>query len=53
MDYHQRYQQLAQQRAYERRIREQGLSGLLAPYTLKQPFIPSQRRIERWVPLLA
>lgn len=41
-----RYRQLCEQRAYERRVRVFGLPALLAPYTLrKRPLrLPRQRQ---------
>ncbi len=39
-----RYRQLAEQRAYRRRVAALGLPALLAPYTMRRPFVPVQRR---------
>lgn len=41
-----RYRQLREQRAYERRVRAFGLPALLAPYTLRKrlPRLPRQRQ---------
>ena len=38
MTYSEKYRQLTAQRAYERRVRAQGLAALVAPY------VPAQRR---------
>lgn len=35
--YAQRFRQLVEQRAYERRIQMLGLAALLAPYSVKRP----------------
>ena len=42
--YADKYRHLLAQRAYARRIAEGGVRALLAPYSLRVPVVPSQRR---------
>lgn len=44
MTYSQKYHQLTAQRAYTRRVAAGGVRALLAPYSLRVPTIPTQRR---------